>query len=63
MGGAASRAMIDVGAEMPPEEALLSAAIDVCQHWLECPDPAIRAAFRVALDELQQLIPDGGDQR
>jgi hypothetical protein len=54
--------MIDV-AEMPREEALLSAAIDTCQHWLECADPAIRAAFRAALHELQQLIPDGESER
>ncbi len=54
--------MIDP-AEMPAGEALLSAAIDECEGWLECPDASIRAAFRVALDELRQLIPDGeGEQ-
>jgi hypothetical protein len=47
--------MIDI-AEMPREEALLSAAIDECERWLECRTRQIRAAFRLALDELRELV-------
>lgn len=42
------------------DEAHLSAAIDTCQHWIDTsPDPAIRAAFRMALDELLATLPEG----
>ncbi|MDP9250265.1 MAG: hypothetical protein M3O78_02700 [Chloroflexota bacterium] len=44
--------------EFGPEEATLSAAISTCDRWVEeCHDPAIRAAFRLALHELRQLLP------
>jgi hypothetical protein len=46
---------------LPPHEAHLSAAIDAAQHWVDSsPDPAIRAAFRLALHELlAALLPEG----
>lgn len=45
---------------LPPHEAHLSAAIDVCQHWIDTsPDPSVRTAFRLALHELMALLPEG----
>jgi hypothetical protein len=46
-------------ATLPPEEAHLSAAIEVCESWIETsPDPSIQTAFRLALHELLALLPD-----
>ena len=45
---------------LPADEQHLGAAIDTCQHWIDTsPDPVIRAAFRLALDELLATLPEG----